>query len=259
MSTINNKADGEGMERKNTMRRYMTVKKTWSGYPQLPEEEKKRQFLFCVERMWLDLELNENGSIGRKEVKRMLLNAGFPCTKSHVEEVFEQCGQASGSSITLEEFETFALRQREKLKRMWAGLDINGDGWLDEADLSSAFEKLHVPMSESQIRKMLERATPVNNDSSATVQLSENDFQEFLLLASSSSFKDLLDVWSHASAIDIGETLAATDTHGIQSLITFTSGGIAGAVSRSCTAPFDRLKVIFSMLSLCCLRSMMKK
>ncbi len=242
-STINNnKVGGEGMERKPTMKRYMTVKKAWSGYPKLPEEEKERQFLSCVERMWLDLELNENGSISRTEVKKMLLNAGFPCTKSHVDEVFEQCGQANGSSITLKEFEAFALRQREKLKKIWAGLDVNGDGWLDEADLSSAFEKLHVPMSESQIRKLLERATPVNN-SSATVQISEKDFQEFLLLASSSSFKDLLDVWSHASAIDIGETLAATDTHGVQSVITFTSGGIAGAVSRSCTAPFDRLKV----------------
>ncbi len=241
----------ERMPRKNTVQRSKTVRKTWSGYPQLSEEDKEKQFLSCVERMWLDLELNENGSIGRKEVKRMLINAGFPCTESHVGEVFEQCGQAKGSLITLKEFETFALRQREKLKKIWTGLDVNGDGWLDETDLVSAFEKLHVPMSESQIRKLLERATPmVNSDSSATVQLSEREFQEFLLLASSSSFKDLLDIWSHASAIDIGETLAATDTHGIQSVITFASGGIAGAVSRSSTAPFDRLKVFFS--SLCC-------
>ncbi len=240
----------EGLPRKTTVNRYKTMKKTWSGYPQLTEEEKEKQFLACVERMWLDLELIENGSIGRKEVKKMLLNAGFPCTKSHVDEVFAQCGQPAGSSITLKEFESFALKQREKLKRIWAGLDINGDGWLDEADLSRAFENLNVPMSESQIRKLLERATPMTCVSSATtIQLSEKDFQEFLLLASSSSFKDLLDVWSHASAIDIGETFSATDTHGIQSLITFASGGIAGAVSRTSTAPFDRLKVICSLMS----------
>ncbi len=249
MPTFNENAAEEGMPRKITVQRLKTVKKTWNEYPQLTEDEKEKQFLACVERMWLDLELNENGSIGRKEVKRMLMNAGFPCTESHVEEVFEQCGQPTGSSITLKEFESFALRQREKLKKIWAGLDINSDGWLDETDLSRAFEKLHVPMSESQIRKLLERATPMNDDSSVTIQLSEKDFQEFLLLASSSSFKDLLDVWSHASAIDIGETLSATDTHGIQSVITFASGGIAGAVSRTSTAPFDRLKVFCFFMS----------
>ncbi|CAM9466293.1 unnamed protein product, partial [Choristocarpus tenellus] len=90
-------------------------------------------------------------------------------------------------------------------------------------------------------RKLFKRA-----DLDLDGRISLKEFQQFLLLCTPESVREVFDYWAHASAIDIGESMNAPDNFdsGAQATVTFVAGGIAGAVSRTSTAPFDRLKIL---------------
>ncbi|CAN0517421.1 unnamed protein product, partial [Ectocarpus sp. 8 AP-2014] len=77
-------------------------------------------------------------------------------------------------------------------------------------------------------------------------KISRKEFQQFLLLCSPASVAEVFDYWAHASAIDIGEDMSAPDNFEskAQAVVTFVAGAIAGVVSRTATAPFDRLKTL---------------
>ena len=53
------------------------------------------------------------------------------------------------------------------------------------------------------------------------------------------------DLWTK-NAIDIGESVTVPEEKkkGTSNMVTLIAGGVAGAVSRTLTAPLDRLKVM---------------
>ena len=84
-----------------------------------------------------------------------------------------------------------------------------------------------------------------------------NDWREFLLLHPYSIDKIKMDIWKeHASFLDIGEDFLIPDDFSEQEKISgfwwrqLASGAGAGIVSRTCTAPLDRLKVLMQTQSL---------
>jgi solute carrier family 25 phosphate transporter 23/24/25/41 len=186
----------------------------------------------------------KDGLLHKEEVQEGLRLARLPATDAHVKEVFSAaCGSSEGdAAITWNDFEKFSLRRREDLSNVFAELDHNQDGVIGIEDIRKALDSLQINASDSQIRKLLERA-----DLTSDGHLSLEDFQEFLLLATPASIQEVFDYWAHASAIDIGETLAATEElrDARQAAITFVAGAVAGGVSRTTTAPLDRLKLLY--------------
>ncbi|KAI8518047.1 hypothetical protein Bbelb_040640 [Branchiostoma belcheri] len=77
--------------------------------------------------------------------------------------------------------------------------------------------------------------------------------REYLLLHPSADLKDIVRYWRHTVSIDIGENLCVPDEFTEEEKVTgmwwrqLVAGGTAGAVSRTCTAPLDRLKVLLQV------------
>lgn len=71
------------------------------------------------------------------------------------------------------------------------------------------------------------------------------EFLTFYYLVPAEAIKSHFKHWVKAS-IDIGESVVVNDEEipGTSAWVTLVAGGVAGAVSRTATAPFDRLKVI---------------
>ncbi|KJH44373.1 hypothetical protein DICVIV_09613 [Dictyocaulus viviparus] len=93
----------------------------------------------------------------------------------------------------------------------------------------------------------------MDRSGSSSVDLSE--FQQFMLLYPSSDVKDMVDFWRHNLVIDIGEDIQVPEDfsdHEMRSGVWWrhlVAGGVAGCMSRTCTAPFDRLKVFMQVHS----------
>lgn len=77
--------------------------------------------------------------------------------------------------------------------------------------------------------------------------ISYDEFLTFYYLIPVENIKVAFDFWAKSAAIDIGESVTINEdkkTASSSAFVTLVSGGVAGAFSRTATAPLDRLKVL---------------
>ena len=74
------------------------------------------------------------------------------------------------------------------------------------------------------------------------------EFRDFFMLLPTHNTEAVFEYWARGSTLDIGEDFAVPDDKekhtGRSAAITFAAGAVAGAISRTATAPMDRLKVL---------------
>ncbi|XP_014278972.1 mitochondrial adenyl nucleotide antiporter SLC25A23 isoform X2 [Halyomorpha halys] len=107
-----------------------------------------------------------------------------------------------------------------------------------------AFKELGVDVEMNEAKKLLQRM-----DQDGSLEISYNEWRDFLLYAPSTDIHDLIRFWRHSTYLDIGEDMNVPDDFTQSEMQSgmwwrhLVAGGVAGAVSRTCTAPLDRLKV----------------
>jgi solute carrier family 25 phosphate transporter 23/24/25/41 len=78
--------------------------------------------------------------------------------------------------------------------------------------------------------------------------ISYEEFMTFYFLVPAKKIHSSFSYWSRSSSFDIGDSVTVPDDHKKSSKtsawVTLVCGAVAGAVSRTSTAPLDRLKVI---------------
>ncbi|XP_071053617.1 calcium-binding mitochondrial carrier protein SCaMC-2-B isoform X5 [Onthophagus taurus] len=90
-------------------------------------------------------------------------------------------------------------------------------------------------------------------DQDGSLNISYDEWRDFLLLAPSHDIRQLINYWRHSTYLDIGEDMNVPDDFTPSEMQTgmwwrhLAAGGVAGAVSRTCTAPLDRLKVFLQV------------
>lgn len=142
------------------------------------------------------------------------------------------------------EFKAYAAYKEAELQEAFVFIDRNQDGHIEPADLKSSLHHLHLKASDDQIDKIVRRMSRV-----PTSDVRFGEFRKFLLLLPGSSLRHVFDSWAKDSSVDLGlgEDFGVPDeVEGGKPayLINFIAGGVAGAVSRTLTAPLDRLKVL---------------
>ncbi|XP_043681367.1 calcium-binding mitochondrial carrier protein SCaMC-2-B isoform X3 [Vespula pensylvanica] len=99
-------------------------------------------------------------------------------------------------------------------------------------------------MDRGEATKLLQRM-----DKDGSLNISFNEWRDFLLYAPSANIHELIQYWRHSTYMDIGEDMGVPDDFTNSEMVSgmwwrhLLAGGIAGGVSRTCTAPLDRIKV----------------
>ncbi|PIO36170.1 hypothetical protein AB205_0167960 [Aquarana catesbeiana] len=107
---------------------------------------------------------------------------------------------------------------------------------------------LGVNISEQQAEKILKRM-----DKNGTMTIDWNEWRDYHLLHPADNIPEIILYWKHSTIFDVGENLLVPDEFTVEEKQTgmwwrhLVAGGGAGAVSRTCTAPLDRLKVIMQV------------
>ena len=205
--------------------------------------------LHRLSRDFEKLDLNRSGTLCREEVKQGLRARGLPCSHEAVGKLFEQVDRNADGSISYEEYLEFVSRRIVELRAVYDAVDKNGDGRLTSSELRSAAATLGYSISSSQLRSLHQEA-----DGKKCGVITFEDFCSFLFLLPSVNPAAVFEAILESRYVEHGlseyappaEVVASTDREHLLAALAAKvySGSIAGGVSRTATAPLDRLKTI---------------
>lgn len=207
---------------------------------ELPQEDEER-----LEKLFNTLDKNGNGRIDIHDLCHALQKHGVH--HGYAEKFLENTKSSSGE-LSLADFIYYVREHEKNLRLHFSNLDKNRDGKIDLAELIKAFSDLGIPLERGEARNLLQRM-----DQDGSLNISYDEWRDFLLLAPSTNIRDLITYWRHSTYLDIGEDMNVPDDFTQKEMQTgmwwrhLAAGGVAGAVSRTCTAPLDRLKVFLQV------------
>ncbi|KAF7240167.1 Calcium-binding mitochondrial carrier protein SCaMC-3, partial [Varanus komodoensis] len=117
-------------------------------------------------------------------------------------------------------------------------------GQIDVSEIQQTFHSLGVYISLQQAEKILHSI-----DKDGTMTIDWHEWRDHFILNPLENMEEIVHYWKHSMVLDIGECLTVPDEFSEKEKKTgmwwkqLIAGAMAGAVSRTGTAPLDRLKV----------------
>ncbi|KAM8828018.1 calcium-binding mitochondrial carrier protein SCaMC-2-B isoform 1-T1 [Spinachia spinachia] len=221
-----------------------------------PEQEHRLKVLFQV------LDVNRDGGICVNDMAIGLKKLGVHRTQHELMKILKAGDKDLDGQLDFEEFVHYLRDHEKKLRLVFKSLDKKNDGWIDSQEIVQSLRDLGVNISEEQAEKILKRirrghiwAPILYMDKNGTMTIDWNEWRDYHLLHPAGNIPEIILHWKHSTIFDVGESLLVPDEFTAEEKKTgmwwrhLVAGGGAGCVSRTCTAPLDRLKVLMQVHS----------
>ncbi|CAH1786844.1 unnamed protein product [Owenia fusiformis] len=209
-----------------------------------PEEQKRLQDLFNR------LDVNKDGRIDVHDLTEALHNLKIPQVPGHAEKLLAKSDLNKDEHLDFAEFVQYVSEHEKQLKLAFNKLDRDKDGAIDANEIWTSLRNLGVHIDRAEAERLMKKM-----DMDKTLKVDWNEWRQYLILYPGSyhDLQEILHYWRHATIIDIGDNTLVPDDFTETELKTgmwwrhLVAGGAAGVVSRTCTAPLDRLKVLLQV------------
>lgn len=204
----------------------------------LDDKERKK-----YEQIFNKLDLNNKGRVSVQDLRDQL-----GISEKYAKEFIEKSDANSSGDVSLKEFISYLQDQEKNLRLQFSKLDRNKDGKVELDEMIAAFKELGVNMDYNEAVRIFNRM-----DKDGSLSISYNEWRSFLILAPSADIHDIVRYWRHSTYLDIGEDFTVPDDFTESELKTglwwrhLLAGAIAGGISRTSTAPADRLRVMLQV------------
>lgn len=195
------------------------------------------------EKLFRKLDISNNGEITIQEFRKALVRMNHPIGESHelMDKVFDSFDTNKDRKIDFDDFKLYLSSTDDQILKGFRTIDKDNDGKLDKQDFLYYLKNiLHLSPSDKNIEAIFNQI-----DSKQDGYITYDEFRNFLLLMPRLDGSRIRTAFQYiAEELDISSdgdvTLIAQFLNGFGY---FLAGGISGVVSRTCTAPFDRIKV----------------
>lgn len=195
------------------------------------------------------LDANKDGKVDVAELRMGLAAMGI-FRQGAAQKIVSSGDQNKDGSLDFNEFTKYLKDHEKKLRLTFKSLDKNNDGCIDASEIQQSLSELGMSVSKKDAQTILH-----SMDINGTMMVDWNEWREHFLFNPAHNLDDIIHYWKHSSVLDIGDSLAIPDeftekekTSGIW-MKQLVAGAVAGAVSRTGTAPLDRMKVFMQVHS----------
>ncbi|KAE9601351.1 putative mitochondrial carrier protein [Lupinus albus] len=188
-----------------------------------------------------------NGYLDYAQIEAGLSALHIPPEYKYAKELFKVCDADRDGRIDYADFRRYMDDKELELYRIFQAIDVEHNGCILPEELWDALVKAGIEMDEEELARFVEH---VDKDNNRIITFEE--WRDFLLLyPHEATIENIYHHWERVCLVDIGEQ--AVIPEGISKHVHrsryFIAGGIAGAASRTATAPLDRLKVVLQVQS----------
>ncbi|OIW17800.1 hypothetical protein TanjilG_02428 [Lupinus angustifolius] len=188
-----------------------------------------------------------NGYLDYAQIEAGLSALQIPPEYKYAKELFKVCDADRDGRIDYGDFRRYMDDKELELYRIFQAIDVEHNGCILPEELWDALVKAGIEMDEEELARFVEH---VDKDNNGIITFEE--WRDFLLLyPHEATIENIYHHWERVCLVDIGEQ--AVIPEGISKHVHrsryFIAGGIAGAASRTATAPLDRLKVVLQVQS----------
>ncbi|XP_055474136.1 calcium-binding mitochondrial carrier protein SCaMC-1 isoform X1 [Psammomys obesus] len=200
------------------------------------------------ETLFRALDRNGDGVVDIRELQEGLRSLGIPLGQDAEEKIFTTGDINKDGKLDFEEFMKYLKDHEKKMKLAFTSLDKNNDGKIEPSEIVQSLQMLGLYISEKQAELILQSI-----DSDGTMTVDWNEWRDYFLFNPVTDIEEIIRFWKHSVGIDIGDSLTIPDEFtedekkSGQWWRQLLAGGVAGAVSRTSTAPLDRLKVMMQV------------
>ncbi|XP_024922140.1 solute carrier family 25 member 24, like [Cynoglossus semilaevis] len=193
--------------------------------------------------LFVKLDQDKDGFVSVSELHSEMKKHGIITTDGRVQNIVDSYDKNKDGLLDYHEFLSYMTDREKKWKIYFNDLDKNKCGLIDQEDIICLFKELGVVISKTNAKKIIQM---MDKDSSMTVDWSE--FLQHVILNPVDNISELVTSWKHQLVFDVGESRAMPiqfpeETSGFGAWRTFVlAAGLADGVSRTVTAPMDRLK-----------------
>uniref|UniRef100_A0A3Q4HT43 Solute carrier family 25 member 24 n=1 Tax=Neolamprologus brichardi TaxID=32507 RepID=A0A3Q4HT43_NEOBR len=193
----------------------------------------------AYEELFAKLDTNKDGKVDVSELKAGLDAMGIKAEKGAAQKIISSGDRNKDEGLDFSEFSKYLKEHEKKLQLTFKSLDKNKDGRIDITEIRQSLADLGLEISKEHAEKILQRYFKVTG-----LRLSQRLCASFIdsLLSAVSLFDcDLIVLLTIPD--EFTEEEKTTGLWWKQ----LTAGAVAGAVSRTGTAPLDRMKVFMQV------------
>ncbi|XP_031715535.1 calcium-binding mitochondrial carrier protein SCaMC-1 [Anarrhichthys ocellatus] len=200
--------------------------------------------------LFAKLDTNKDGKVDVFELKAGLAAMGIKTAKGAAQKIISSGDQDKDDGLDFNEFSKYLKEHEKKLRLTFKSLDKNNDGRVDFMEIKQSLADLGMDISKEEAQKILHSI-----DVDGTMTLDWNEWREHFLFNPATNLQEIVRYWKHSTVLDIGDSLSIPDEFTEEEKTTgmwwkqLSAGAMAGAVSRTGTAPLDRMKVFMQVHS----------
>lgn len=209
----------------------------------IQEHESIRSTPNDYQSLFKKLDIQHNGEITITDFKKALKELNHPiCDRNDlIEQIFNSFDANHDKVIDFNDFKLYLTTTDDQILKGFNKIDQDNDGKLNKSDFITYLKKsLHLSPSDKNFEKIFKQIDYKNDG-----YITYDEFRDFLLLMPrlhgsriKTAFTYIIEELDLSPDGDV--TLINQFLNGFGF---FLAGGLSGVVSRTCTAPFDRIKI----------------
>jgi solute carrier family 25 (mitochondrial phosphate transporter), member 23/24/25/41 len=198
-----------------------------------------------IAELWKSIDTDGDGLITREQLRAGLRRRGVPFTANGLNRVMRLFDSDADGSLNYAEFAAFIQLQQHQLRLAWAELDPTDTGRISARDVEQFAMRMNVKLSHAEVARLI---ATIDRDNCGSVDRAEFT-RYFLALTGDLHAEGVFEAWLKESAIG---SIQVSDPEGrakTPTWVLLAAGAIAGMLSRTLTAPMDRLKTLLQASS----------